>query len=105
MSTPPRNAQKLLVSTAFRSVGLSAVVLLSTALSAQEAAAVSVRVRIACASDYFAYCSAHAPNSPGVRQCMRAAGRKLSKRCVNALVGAGEITENEVARKAAELKK
>lgn len=69
-----------------------------------SAGSVSARVRISCASDYFAYCSKHAVGSPGVRQCMRAAGPKLSKRCVNALVASGEVSQSEVARRAAQLR-
>nr|MCU0731777.1 hypothetical protein [Hyphomonas sp.] len=68
-----------------------------------EAGAVSARVKVACASDYFAYCKAHAVGSPGVRQCMRAAGPKLSKRCINALVASGEVSASEVAKREAKL--
>lgn len=70
--------------------------------AAGEAAAVSNSVRLACAGDYFSYCSQHSPSSPGVRQCMRENGLKLSKRCVNALVAAGEVSAAEVARRAAQ---
>jgi hypothetical protein len=74
-----------------------------TALSAanSEAHATSARVMLACAGDYFSYCSQHSPSSPGVRQCMRANGLKLSKRCVNALVAAGEVSAAEVASRQA----
>lgn len=80
---------------------LLAAVALGGGFGSSEAGAVSFKVRVACASDYFAYCSDHSPNSPGVRQCMRANGLKLSKRCVDALVGAGEVSRDEVARRAA----
>jgi hypothetical protein len=66
-----------------------------------EAEAVSARVKMACAGDYFSYCSQHSPSSPAVRQCMRANGLKLSNRCVNALVAAGEVSATEVARRQA----
>lgn len=66
-----------------------------------EAGAVSPRVKLACAGDYFSYCSQHSPSSPGVRQCMRANGLKLSSRCVNALVAAGEVSASDVARRQA----
>ncbi len=69
-----------------------------------EAEAVSLRVKMACAGDYYSYCSQHSPDSPGVRQCMRANGLNLSKRCVNALVAAGEVSAAEVARKSAAAK-
>ncbi len=66
-----------------------------------DAHALTLKVKLACASDYYAYCSDHAPESQGVRQCMRANGLKLSKRCVDALVGAGEVSREEVARRSA----
>lgn len=77
-------------------VGVAALVLLVA-----EANAVSARVQSACASDYFAYCSQHDPDGPGVRRCMRANGLKLSMTCVNALIAAGEVSKAEVARRAA----
>jgi hypothetical protein len=66
--------------------------------------AVSSAVKIACMADYFAYCSSHEVGSTALRQCMRSAGSKLSKRCVNALVAAGEVSKTEVAQRAAERK-
>jgi hypothetical protein len=67
-----------------------------------DAHAVSARVKMACAGDYFSFCSQHSPTSPAVRQCMRANGLKLSNRCVNALVAAGEVSATEVARRQAQ---
>ena len=84
-----RNARVQLVSAA-----LLAVVCLGTV----EASAVSVRVRVACAKDYFAHCSQFPPNSPEVRRCMRSAGTALSPRCVSALVADGEVSSKEVQR-------
>ncbi len=81
----------------FVRAALTALVL-SGALTSQ-AGAVSLGVKLACASDYYSYCSQHSPGSPGVRQCMRAHGSQLSKRCVNALIGAGEVSRTEVNRK------
>jgi hypothetical protein len=71
---------------------------------ATEAGAVSLRVKLACASDYHALCGQYSSNSPEVRQCMRAAGEKLSARCLDALVAAGEVSEEEVARRAAQIR-
>lgn len=88
----------------FRSALIPLAALAATAASVNEAGAVSARVKVACASDYFAYCRDHAVGSPGLRQCMRAAGPKLSKRCVNALVSDGEVSPEEVARREAELR-
>lgn len=68
---------------------------------ASSANAVSLRVQMACAGDYFAYCSKYPSDGPQVRQCMRANGLKLSSSCVNALIAAGEVSKAEVERRAA----
>ena len=60
------------------------------------ASAVSLGLELACSLDYFAYCSDHDPDGPGVRKCMRAHGLKLSKVCVKALISEGEISQAEV---------
>lgn len=83
-----------------RSALAAAIAVLAVA-APQQAAAVSLGVKLACASDYYSYCSQHAVGSPGVRQCMRANGLKLSNRCVNALVAAGEVSKSEVQRRVA----
>lgn len=61
--------------------------------------AASTRVKFACARDYYAHCRAFDPKSSEVRACMRAAGEKLSTRCVNALVAEGEVSPKEVAQR------
>jgi hypothetical protein len=76
-----------------------AVVLTSSALCAREAKAVSASVRSACANDFIAHCSQHDPDSPGARKCMRANGPSLSKGCLDALIAAGEVSREEVARR------
>ena len=65
-----------------------------------QAGAVSLSVQYACMGDYFRYCSSHDPDGAGVRACMSRNGAKLSKRCVNALVAAGEVSKAEVNRRA-----
>ena len=65
------------------------------------ASAVSLAVKRACMGDYFSYCSQHGVGTPGLRRCMRNAGPRLSKRCVNALISAGEVSQAEVSRRAA----
>lgn len=76
----------------------------ATGLWTASANAVSLHVKLACSRDYFAHCSQFASDSPEVRQCMRAIGDKLSSRCLNALVDAGEVSPTEVARRAAQLR-
>lgn len=70
------------------------------ALSATAASAASASVEMACAADYFAHCSKHDPDSPGVRSCMKAVGSRLSQRCIKALAAAGEIPSSKVERRA-----
>ncbi|NOT70490.1 MAG: hypothetical protein HOP09_04115 [Hyphomicrobium sp.] len=69
-----------------------------------DANAMSLRVKLACAADYYAHCSANSPDSPATRQCMRNVGEGLSRSCVDALVSAGEVSAEEVARRRAALK-
>lgn len=86
--------------TTFRLVA-AALAISTVAIHSNQASAASLSVQLACASDYYAYCSKHDPDGPGVRACMNANGAKLSQRCVNALVGAGEISKAEVTRRTA----
>lgn len=85
-------------SAAIRSALVAAVV--SAALTTQ-AGAVSLGVKLACASDYYSYCSQHPVGSMAVRQCMRSHGPQLSGRCINALIAAGEVSKSEVDRRRA----
>lgn len=85
----------------FRFSRVALAVAALTGVLASEAGAVSLTVKLACAGDYYAYCSQHAPDTPGVRQCMRAHGSKLSQRCVGALIAAGEVSKAEVDRRKA----
>jgi len=80
---------------------LASTVALGVLVMSSQAGAVSLSVKLACASDYYAHCSQHAVGSPGVRKCMRAVGRNLSKGCINALVAAGEVSKTTVERKVA----
>lgn len=82
-----------------RTIVVAAAALLSFVITAQQAAA-GPSVEVACAADYFAYCSKHDPDSPAVRSCMRKNGTRLSQRCVNALVAAGEVSKSEVDHRA-----
>jgi hypothetical protein len=94
--------QGLRLSKAF---GLRSSVFVIAALAgvwATSASAVSLRVKLACSKDYYALCSQFSSDSPEVRNCMRSAGERLSPRCLNALIAAGEVSETEVARRAAQ---
>ena len=80
---------------------LAAAVTLGTLAVSGQAGAVSLGVKMACANDYYANCSQHKVGSPGVRQCMRAVGPRLSKGCISALVAAGEVSKSTVEKKLA----
>lgn len=84
---------------ATRALIASAVAAVAMTGLAGNASALSLRVKLACAADYYAHCSQHSPDTPGVRQCMRAVGSGLSKGCVSALIGAGEVSQAEVDRR------
>ncbi len=84
--------------TALACLTLVTILLLASAVVlATGASAASMRVKAACAGDYFAHCSKFAPNSQQTRDCMHDIGEGLSKRCVNALVADGEVSDQEVA--------
>jgi len=87
--------------TTIRTILAAALALGTLAVSVNEASATSLAVKMACAQDYYAHCSQHQPDSPGVRKCMRAVGKNLSKGCISALVAAGEVSKSVVEKKVA----
>lgn len=78
-----------------RRLFIAALACARLALQSKPSAAISLQLELACASDYYAYCSKYDPSSSQTRSCMRANGEHLSKRCVNALVAAGEVSKSE----------
>ncbi|WP_439543811.1 hypothetical protein [Hyphomicrobium sp.] len=80
---------------------LASAVTLSVLVMSSQAGAVSLSVKLACSSDYYAHCSQFTPDSPGVRKCMRSVGRNLSQGCIGALVAAGEVSKSTIQRKVA----
>jgi hypothetical protein len=53
--------------------------------------AYSARVNSACERDYYRHCAKYSIGTPELRNCMIASRRSLSRRCVDALVSAGEV--------------
>ncbi|MGE3228022.1 MAG: hypothetical protein AB7J30_01095 [Hyphomicrobium sp.] len=80
---------------------LFAMVAVGTVAASNEAGAVSLAVKMACAQDYYAHCSQHQPDSPGVRKCMRAVGKQLSTGCIRALVDAGQVSRSVLEKRIA----
>ena len=81
---------------------LAALWLLSFPIS--EASAYSLRVKLACAGDYYAYCSSYGLESAELRQCINKVSTRLSQGCIKALVAEGEVSQREVARRFAKLR-
>jgi hypothetical protein len=94
MQTSRSGMRSIATALFFASVAAAAIAAASTAANAGPSQA----VRRACANDYFAHCSMHPVNSPGVRQCMRKVGPNLSPGCLAALDQAGEIKAADRAR-------
>lgn len=63
-----------------------------TFVAAGSADAYSARVNSACKTDFYKFCPSYKPDSPQLRDCMRAAGGNISRRCIDALVDSGEIS-------------
>jgi len=61
-------------------------------MAVPSAAQYSEVVKGACRNDYKRFCSVYALDDPGLRKCMDKAGPSLSKRCVAALVNAGQVS-------------
>jgi adenylate kinase len=72
-------------------------------LPVSGASAIGFMTQLNCASDYYAYCSQFQVGSKELRICMRRAGPKLSKACLNALIADGEVSKAEVERTKQEL--
>jgi hypothetical protein len=66
--------------------------------AAGEAGAYSNRVIGACKADYKNFCPGYKEGSTALRECMRANGGAISKRCIDALVDAGEVSRAEVRK-------
>jgi hypothetical protein len=96
--TPTASIHRTLRATA---LVLPVLALGAALLPGTTAEAYSLRVKMACASDYYAHCKVHSLSSPEVRQCMRTVGPALMPGCINALVAEGEVSKAEVVRRLA----
>jgi hypothetical protein len=52
-----------------------------------------------CKQDYKHFCGSYGLESPALTACMRKAGPKLSRGCVDALVKSGKVSRAEVSRR------
>jgi hypothetical protein len=68
------------------------------ALTPDPAGAVTARMKRDCKSDYSRYCAKYKLGSEGLRACMSRSIRKVSNRCISALVAGGEMTQMQANR-------
>ncbi|HKZ96815.1 MAG TPA: hypothetical protein VJ045_07520 [Hyphomicrobiaceae bacterium] len=101
---PATASSELAKSKTYRVALTAALLLAAVSFPISQASALSNAVKVACLGDYLSYCSSHQVGSPQLRQCMSAAGPKLSRGCVSALIAAGEVSQAEVSRRAASLR-
>jgi hypothetical protein len=102
---PPRSLSRysskqqglILMSLSSRSV-LTLIGAAALVFSAGEASAYSKRVIGACKADYKTFCPSYKEGTTALRDCMRANGGAISKRCIDALVDAGEVSRAEVRK-------
>lgn len=74
------------VRVAFAGASLLLVLACSSAANAY-----SSRVNSACERDYYRFCAKYSIGTPELRSCMMGSRRSLSRRCVDALIAAGEV--------------
>ncbi|MBC7830664.1 MAG: hypothetical protein H7Y62_01425 [Hyphomicrobium sp.] len=81
-----------------RAAAAGAAVLMMFAYGS-AANAYSARVNSACERDYYRFCAKYSIGTPELRSCMLASRRALSRRCVDALVAAGEVPKRYLTSK------
>ncbi len=67
-------------------------------LTPDPAGAVTERMKRDCRSDYKRFCAKYTLGSEGLRACMSRSIRKVSNRCISALVAGGEMTQAQANR-------
>lgn len=82
----------------------SAVVLGLSVISSSQALAVSDAVKQACQDDYMSFCSQHEVGSDGLRTCMRANRKQLSKYCATTLAKSGEASKADIEKYKSEMR-
>lgn len=73
--------------------------LTGTATAQADTKKYSKAVQQYCNKDYKTYCGEYGLESNALRDCMNRNGGKLSKKCVDALVADGQISQAEVNRR------
>ena len=76
-----------------------AILLAALVFLPNEAMAVSDALKIACDTDYAAYCSTYkvtSPPSASLRACMRSHRHQLLEKCIRALGDSGYVSMREI---------
>jgi hypothetical protein len=76
-------------------IAFTASLAMLLALSSAHAYEITDAEKQYCRPDYKAYCDAYGLGTEALRACMSRNIKKVSKPCVNALVAAGELTQEE----------
>ena len=63
----------------------------TTGAMAAKSGPYSANVRRSCKGDYNRFCPGYSLYGTELRRCMQSAGKAISKRCIRALVDAGEV--------------
>ena len=84
---------------ASRGFFVAAVICFCASPASAEARKITQGEKQHCAQDYKKLCGEYGLQSNALRACMDRNGRSLSHNCVEALIDAGEVSRNEVARR------
>ena len=90
---------------AFILVSMLCLVCAASQTAWTQAGTITPAMQNNCANDYKKFCGEYGLQSSALNLCMRKAGAKLSPACVRALVQAGKVSQAEVDRVKAQMKK
>jgi hypothetical protein len=82
-----------------KAIAMAAVALFALAATgAPASAAITGKVKKACAGDYKRLCPSYKVGSAQLRACMEAKQFEISSGCVSALIDAGEVGRSQARR-------
>ena len=67
--------------------------------SSSQATTITAGEKQFCNDDYRKFCGSYGLDTNALRDCMDRAGHSLSHDCIEALIGAGEVSRSEVRRR------
>jgi len=81
------------------------IVCLSPSLAFAQAGNITAGMQNNCANDYKKFCGDYGLQTAALNLCMKKAGPSLSPACVQALVQAGRVSQAEVDKIKAQMKR